>query len=68
VNMIHHRPRLASVVMPLVRVLAMADDLSWSNRSEISSAIASSIRHWNDMEAERRNLEQAQCSQQVLHP
>jgi hypothetical protein len=62
-NIIRHRPDLAHVVMPLVRVQKIAD-LSWADRAELSSAIASCVRHWNDMEAERQHIEQQTCGQQ----
>jgi hypothetical protein len=63
-NQILLRPRLESVVMPLVRLMSQCD-LSWSDRQELSSAIASCTRHWNDMEAERQELEQRNCQQSL---
>ena len=49
--------RLETVVMPLVRLMAQAD-LSWADREEVSAAIAVCIRHYNDMETERQQLDQ----------
>ena len=58
------RSRVDHVVMPLVRLLSKCD-LSWADREEISAAIASSFRHWSDMESEREMLEQQSCGQQI---
>lgn len=56
-NLIRHRPDLAQVVMPLVRVMALAD-LSWADRAKFSEAIQECCRQWQSMEEERRMLEQ----------
>ena len=63
-NVIYHRPSLYVVVGPLVRLYDKAD-LSWADRAELSAAIGSCYRHWMDMEAERQELEQRNCQQQM---
>lgn len=64
-NALRHRPDLGQVIMPLVRVMALAD-LSWEDRARFAEAIQRCCSHWQSMEAERQMFEQnaaaGQCS------
>lgn len=62
-NVIRHRPDLAQVVMPLVRVMALAD-LSWEDRARFAEAVQRCCSHWQSMEDERRMLEQSAAAGQ----
>lgn len=63
VNLIRHRPDLAQVAMPLVRLMATAD-LSWADRSKVSDAVQSCNRHWQSMEDEQHHLSQQSAAGQ----
>lgn len=55
---------LARVVMPLVRVMALAD-LSWADREKFAEAIQRACSHWQSMEDERRMFEQNSAAGQI---
>lgn len=48
-------PRLSAIVMPLVKLLC-EQDLSWADREQIASAIATAQRVHEGMRAEQRHL------------
>lgn len=62
-NIIHHKPDLTTLVMPLVRMLS-SSDLSWADRADISEAIQKCTRHWKSMEEEKQQLNQVAAQQQ----
>jgi hypothetical protein len=63
VNLIQHRPDLAQVVMPLVRVMALAD-LSWADRAKFAEAVQRCCSHWQSMQDEANFLNQANAASQ----
>ena len=63
VNQISKSLNLATVVMPLVRVMADAS-LSWAEREAISAAICEAHRQWKALEKEREAIRQVQAAGQ----
>lgn len=59
---------LGAVVLPLVRVLTAAPDLSWADREKISAAIRETHRAWDSMEKERLHIAQGAVAGQQGDP